>query len=421
MPDPAKKPEEVVVTEENAAEIARQEIEKERKDADPNYQSKVVPENPPAEGEEQEPSGQEAPPGSPDPTEKTDEQLLEASDDDLNDAEKDRKKVLVDAAAAEEDRLLNTPEEELSPEDKEKREIVRLQRETRDKEAHEETVKAYAQAKEMPVEDARKIMDSIDRIKTKYENDPFKIAEAVLDLQHLITRKDDEIRTVKARANQPRGPQNPDEWERVLKAKGIKLGDKWLTWEQGVEQYRKEEPELTQGLEDSQVLKIIARSMHTKVEAHQEKQLNALRKKADEKRDKLVAGIPEDSQRFAENVKELLGLVPDDVIVDEGYSVGDAVKWARGDYYTPEKIKEIVREAELKGFKRGQAVNKKPVSGPASSATTTRPGKTKPALTTAEQDEARDMFPNVKDDEEAFALYADIKAHREKNKKTKKE
>lgn len=349
--------------------------------------------------------------------EKSDEQILAAKPEDLNDDEKTKREELIEGQKTERERLLAIKDEDLSEEDKPKKEVVLLQLETEKKEAFETRVTDYAEANKIPVEDARKTLESVAKIKDKYEGNPEKIAEAALNLQRMVAQKDEEIQAAKDVASQPRMPESAKEWELVIKEKGmLTTGGKVLSWEEVVKAYREDNEDTTDGVQDDQVLKMASKEISARQEAHFAKQSSAIKKAADEKRDKLISSIPEGDKQHTADVTKLLKTVPDRVVLKKDYSIEHSVNWARGRHFTPDKVTELLKEAEEKGFKRGQ-VKGKIITG-------TVDGKPPKApktviITEGQKNQAREMFPGLTD-KEAFAAFVDVEKDREKNRQKNK-
>lgn len=411
---------EITVVEENAAEIARKEMDLESKGKDPDKEvveditkfeeelseeeKKVIEDKKKEEENEDKP--------------KTEEELLSANPDDLKEDEKTKRTELIEAEETETKRLLDMKEEEAEGDDVEKRKTAVLKNETKEKEKFETKVTTYAEEKKVSVDDARKILESADKIVEKYSGNSEQIAIANLGLQHLVAKKDEEILAVKQEANQPKRPQSAREWEVAIKEQGLTRTDgKYVGWEKVVEDYRAKNESETDGMEDEQVLRIVAKEIYLRQGAFLKEQTLKAKSDADEKRTQLVDAIPEKDKQYADEVKTLLKTVPDRVILSENYDIEHSLRWARGGHFTPDKIAELEKAAELKGFQRGQA-SKKIISGPAGQS---GPPKTKGVITWTEKEknEAWDMFPNVEDEKERYNLYKDVKDSREKNKNKK--
>ena len=445
MPEEIKKDAEGndIVTEENAAEIARKELAEEKKE-DETPEEKTARETQEREDREAE-EGQErenqelvdADEANLDDTQKakradiikkreeaakpkegddkTDEQILAAKPEDLNDDEKTKREELIEGQKTERERLLAIDDKDLTPEDKPKKEIVLLQLETEKREAFDVRVTDYAEANKIPVEDARKTLESVAKIRDKYEGNPEKIAEAALNLQRMVALKDEEIQAAKEVASQPRMPESAKEWELVINEHGMtKENGQVISREEVVEIYREANKDTTVDVQDDQVLKMACKEISARQEAHFVKQNTLIKEKANEKRDKLISSIPEGDKQYAADVKKLLKTVPDRSILKKDYSIEHSIRWARGGHFTPDKVAELEKAAEAKGFERGQAKGKI-VTGPGGGGKPPKGSKTV-LLTEGKKNDAREMFPGL-NDKEAFAAYAEVQEDRKKNKK----
>lgn len=395
------KVDDVVLTADNAMDVALKEFEAE------NHEE-AAPDNPPAEDTETPPSEEEVPEEKAKPVEKTDEELLEAKAEELTDSEKERLDAVKKAIEAEETKLLEKPEAELNAEDKEKRATVVLKREAEEREEQEASISKYAEKKQITIEEARKIYESVAKIQKKHGKDPFELSRAVLEVQHLVNRKDEEIRAVKEQANKPRQPQSPAEWENVFKTRGIVVDNQVLPWEEGVERYRSMNKDtIPEDMESEMVLKLIAKDVHNRYEVYSEKQSAKQTEDANKKRTELLKAIPEADKQFAADVEELLKSVPNGLILEQDYDISNALSWARGKYYTQDKVAQMVKDAEIRGFNRGKAANGKIVTTPVGGGKPAS-GKSPVSLSPAEKERAWQMFPDAKDDKEAYENYADV-------------
>ena len=407
---------EIVATEENAADLARKEMDLEKDGKNPELETvedlTLQPEEP-----KEEPKGEpKEPVEEPKEEPKTDEDLISAKPEDLNDEEKVKREELIAAEDEETKRLLDAKEEDLEPGDKEKRKVAVLKNETKNKESFETKVSEYAKTKDIEPEEARRTLEGAKTVIEKYEGDSEKIAIAHLGLQQLVSKKDEDIKAAREEASQPRMPQSAMEWEYAIKERGlVTTGGVQENWEKVVENYRAKNPRDTEGLEDDQVLRTVAKEIHLRASSHYKERSLKDKTDANEKREKLITNLPESEKKFSSDLKALLKTIPDRAVLDKNYTLEHSISWARGRYFTPDKLAELEKESEQKGFERGQA-SKKIISGvigkssPASK-------KTTPILSKAEEIEADDMFPNVDDPKERAKMYIEIRDDRKKNKK----
>lgn len=411
----------IVITEDNAAEIARRERELEAEGKDPEKEifdpeAKKDIELKKEEDDEGKKEIKDKEP--PEAIEKTDEEIMSADPETLSDEEKQRKEDILKAEDAEIERLTTAKEEDLSDEDKEKRKDALLKLDTKQKAEFDKKINDYAKTKGIEPEDARRILTSAKKIIEKYRGNPEEIAIANLSLQQLISKKDEEIQAVRDEAaNQPYRPRSAAEWRTVIKERGLQRTDgQVVSWETIVNDYREKYKSETEEMSDEQVLGLVAKDIHLRAESHAKEQKLQMREKANEKREKLLVSLPEDSKQFSSDIKEVLKTVPDAVILNKDYTADAAIFWARGRYFTPERIAEMEAAAEKKGFERGQAT-KKIISGPVGGG---KPPKSRSEVmdwTDAEKDQAYEMFPGVEDEKELYKLWADIKKSRQENKK----
>ena len=351
--------------------------------------------------------------------EKSDEELIVAKDEDLNDDEKSRRTVLLEAEEEETNRLLAIKDEDLEGDDIEKKKTVVLKADTKKKEEFTSRVDKYSKEKEISPEESRKTLESAGKIVEKYNGDSEQIAIANLGLQQLVSKKDEDILAVKQEANQPRRPQSAAEWVTAIKEYGLTdTQGKNSGWETVVTDYREKNKAETEDLEDEQVLKVVAKEIHLRADSHFKEVRVKAKSDADDKRIKLVDELPESDKKFASEVKELLKTVPDMAILNKNYNVEVATSWARGRHFTPDKIAELEKAAEEKGFIRGSAKSKI-ISGPSSKSGAPK-SKGTPIWTDEQKQEALDQYPGVSDEKERYKLWKDVYDDRQKNREKKK-
>ena len=311
------------------------------------------------------------------------------------------------------DVLLEKPEEELTDEEKARKEELLKVREEEKAKAYEEEVTAYATENNLNAEEARKELESISGIGEKYQNDPKKLAKAYLHQQRLVSKKDEEISTLKST---PAPAPLPDVTVEQI-ADEINQGTLTYTDDKGVvraqtkeywvNQYRNHEPGLTEGLEDGQVIHLIAREIHQYRRETKAKQLNELSVKAKERRIEIINSLSEADKKYSKEVKEFLVHSPDASILGDNFDPKQIVFWAKGMKYDAD-----IKAAEEKGFKRGQEqakiIDKQP---PVGKPTTKAKANVAEKLTEAQKTRALEMFDGQEmTEEEKYKSFMEIYA-----------
>jgi hypothetical protein len=325
----------------------------------------------------------------------------------------------------EEERILNAKEEELSVEDKAKKaEIVKVRDEAA-KKAVEAEVEAYAKEHQLSSEETRTFFDESTKIMEKYKGDPKQLARANLALQRHYSKVESELKTLKeAKPPEPPAPELTVDYVLKLMDEGkITVGGKAVPKEQLLEAYRKENEDITATLEDEAVSKLIAKDIKSSLEKQHEVARGEMKIKAKEKRDTLISSLSEADRAYADEIKPILEHIPDVHILNEGFSLNDTIMWAKGKKYDA-LVKEMegkVKEAEERGFKRGQEEAKiiGVKAGPKQPGNA--PVKGKRSLTDNQKKIARERYQDAyfPTDEDKFNAYIEFLEDEEKEKQKK--
>jgi len=398
------KVEEIEVTEDNAEEIALKELADEKKKKDGEE-----PEN----DEETEDKDIEASDDSDDDDgsddTKSDEELLEAKDEDLSDTDKERKKLVLEVKAEEakkeEDLLLVKPEEDLTDEDKQSIIDIKANRETQAKESLEKQIKEYAELSGMDEEQARKDIESIHKIKDKYNGDAVELSKANLNLQRLNSKKDAEIKALEEKPVQ----QNVD-WKHTINSNALIMDGKTHTRDEAVNKYREAYPDITDPLEDDAVVALMAKDCEVISAKEQVAKTGQLKTDADSKRKDLLNGLSD--QEFKPVIEELISGYSPRAIMHDNFDMEQLVFWAKGQKY--DALKGSIDGIKKEYFKLGQQNRKvKSVTVEGANKTKVKGGV---SLTEAEQNEAWGKFPDARNDKECYEMFADLKKSRSANK-----
>lgn len=357
----------------------------------------------PKEGEEELKSEEES--GQPE---------IELSPEEKEKKEKEEQDKIVkeeaDAAQKEEQRLLNAKDEELNADDKTKRaELIKLKDEDKQKQLTLE-IETYARENSITVDDAKKEIEEISKVEEKYGKDSRKIAKANLNLQKMYTKAQEEM---KAQREQFAIAQANVTIENVISDvidKGlIKVNGKTATREMVIEEYRKQEPKLTENLDDESVLKLGANHIKTQFENKRSQAQVDLSIKAKDKRLNVLNILPESDKKYIPDIKPIVDKLNDQQVMSDAFSVNDLVLWAKG-----KNSDKDIKDAEERGYQRGlssaKILGRKSETSPKGNPA---PSKTKGAPTLLDEDKQRaeEMYEGLEmTTEEKYIAYAETMA-----------
>jgi len=404
------KVEEVVVTEDNAEEIALKELEDEKKKKDNKDGEEEDVENDSTEGDDEgsDDDGDDDINDDDNSGIKSDDELLEAKEEDLSDTDKERKRLLVEQKAEDikkEEDLLLVKEE---PTDEEKQSIIEIKekREKEAKESLEQQIKEYAELSGMDEEQARKDIESIHKIKDKYEGDPIELSKANLNLQRLNSKKDAQIKTLEERPVQ----QNID-WKRTINEGALTVDGKRFTKDEAINQYREKNPDVTDPLEDDAVVTLMAKDCDMLYKQSLSKNDEQLKQDADRKKKDLLNDLQD--KEFKPVIEELISGYSPRAIMHDNFDMEQLVFWAKGQKY--DALKKSIEGIKKEYFKLGQQNRKvKAVAVEGANKTKVKGGV---SLSDTEKSKAWEMFPDAADDKECFEMFAEVKKSRSANTK----
>lgn len=332
----------------------------------------------------------------------TDEEKVKAEKEKA-DAEAKAAKEKADAAQVETDAaILAKKDEELTPDEKTRKGEITKASEA----AFEDEAKLYAAAEKITVEEAREALKAEQNIITKYGAEPKKLARAYHHSQREYKRLESSVKAEReAAAN-------------VLTENEIVMGDKKLTFDEAkpamIAAYRERFPEKMADLSDDQVFETAKKEYREKVKEVTAAHKAQIKTEADSKRAKILLGLPESTKPYQDLIKEVLGQAPDHRVVQDDYDPEDLIHWARGQHFTPDRIKEL----EDAAFKRGQ--EKAKILGEKGGGSPERGGGAPGAgagdsnaeiglLTQEQKDRALNMFESIQvwDDKRKFVEYID--------------
>jgi len=431
MPEPIEEKkevvEEVVVTEDNAAEVARKEFVKEkaeREGKEPPKEEETKPEEESKETPEKDTLNKDKPKGKEKEEEakpRTDEEILAVEEKDLSKDEKARKKEIIinqEAQAKEDERILNTDDAELKEDEltrkkdlliEEGKKLKVKEKEAKDK---EQEITDYATEHNMSEEQAVEELKSIAKIEDKYGKDARKLAKANLHIQRLYTQvRQDLDSAIISRSN-----ITIDSVISAIEDGKIKIdGKNAATSEDIIASYRHKNPDITEDLEDEKVLKLAARDIKSHLDQESKQSQAKMIGESEKKKQSLIKSLSENDKKYLPDIQDMLDELSPQQVMKADFSLRDAVLWAKGKHYEKD-----LQKAKEEGIEIGKRINTGKVkTGPVGGGSETVRTKTRPVMTPAEKTEAWEMFPSSKDDDECFANYIEIKSYKQSLKDKK--
>lgn len=282
----------------------------------------------------------------------------EAPKDDEKPAEKPETETEEQKAAKEKKLLeeaLKKPEDERSAE-----EIAAIDANKKaEKEAQDKRIKDLAAEQKISEEDARKEIESYARIAEKYKRDPEQMAKALLRSQREFQKLRDQ--------NQEAQKRQIEQSLEIKEGDELTIGGKKLSWEEAkpqiVETMRKRDPELTEDMDDDQVVRVALREINKQRKLAFEDQKSKIAEEARTKREEILSGLDVD-EKFIPEIKGVLDEAPDTVVLDDRFDIQEAVLWAKGKHYDADlkahgerEYKRGLEDRKILGEKGGSPVS----------------------------------------------------------------
>lgn len=370
-----------------------------------------------SEESEEQKSGEEQ-------AEKSEEDLLNAKEEDLTDDEKAKRQEVFDTRA-EEAKLLKTSDDELDEEQKTKKaELLESQKKEEEgkKQDFEQRAKTYATQNKIPEEDAKKELKQVDEIKGRYDNDIEKVAKSNLYLQRMASKTQNELKRVQEVSSQKE--ITPEQLSKSVEngtfIVPLKNGTKKAFSKQDlirIGRTNKEWDDIADSMEDEQLYKIvikdIAKKKNEAVKANQGK----VTQEAATKRVEAIKELANYDNKFYEKTKGIIENISDKFLVNPNFDIKNVLEQVKGERYD-----EDIKEAEGRGYKRGlekaKVLENKPPVGGARGKKTSSSNKAGTLLNEAQKSEALNMFESADvPDEKKFEMYLNVNPSLKKKKK----
>lgn len=244
----------------------------------------------------------------------------------------------------------------------------------------------------------------------KYKNNPIEMARALRQSQSFADRTRAELDAVKKAGTTPPAPviNNIKDY---VQSQLDPIKDKV------VEAYKKEYPELVENQTDDYIYGLIKKEAVDRTLKVMEENQTKLVSAAKEKRANLILGLSDQDKAFLPDIKAIIDRTNDRQIMAKDYDVKYVIEWAKG-----KQLDRLVKEAEERGFKRGQEQpkilgEKIPGGGNNNNKGEGKGSTKKPSLSDEQKERALNMFdiPGMTDDEK-FDAYIEIHPELFKNK-----
>jgi len=277
------------------------------------------------------------------------------------------------------------------------------------KEDAEAEVSTYAEEHGITLDEAKEHFEHFAKILEKHGGDAKKLAQNYYHLQRRASQADDELKKLKEEqpVREAEARLTPEVVIEQINAGQITSDGKALSREQIVEMFRTKYPDLTEDLDDERVVKLAAKDIRQHLLQVKSNQLTQLKSKATEKRAKLMQDLPETLKAMRPDIKAVLDKTPDAIVSDERFNLADTINWARGKYFTDQRIAEI----KAQEFKRGQESAKilgVKQTGTPPATPSAKSGKFTYKLTAEQKEEAESMFQSVKDSMPKEEMYQEF-------------
>lgn len=260
-------------------------------------------------------------------------------------------------------------------------------------------IEELALKESLTLEEAEAQISKDESTVNKYKNDPVEMARALRHLQREGDKAKAELDAVKKSGNTPPAPiiNNVKDY---VQHQLDPIKDKV------VEAYRKEYPELVDGQTDDYVYGLVKKDAVDRTLKIMEENQSKIVSAAKEKRANLIMSLSEQDKTFLPDIKAIIDRTSDRQIMAKDYDIKYVIEWAKG-----KQVDRLVKEAEERGFKRGQEQPKILGEKNLGHGKTPSPsgGTKKIQLSEVQKQRALDMFDSVQtmSDQDKYDAYVE--------------
>jgi hypothetical protein len=269
------------------------------------------------------------------------------------------------------------------------------------KEDLEKEVGEYAVSNNLPIEEARKEVEAVRGIVSKYDNNPHKIAKAYKSSQAEYAKLKSENEALKTAA-----PKII-----ALTENEIMIANQVFSKEKVIEAYRTKYPEETEDMTESQILFSAKKEFEVEAIKAQSQAREQQKSAAETRKTEMLSALGAQDKKFEKGIKAMLDASGIDVILGdkEGRLAVDYARYIKGEHYEEREKQhaEELKAAKEKAFKTGQE-SVKAKSGPGGKGSSFS-GKQSVSLSAAEKRRAIEMYGRVSDsDEDAYKSFIEV-------------
>lgn len=264
-------------------------------------------------------------------------------------------------------------------------------------------IEELALKESLTLKEAEEQIGKDEAIVNKYKKDPLEMARVVRNLQRESDKTKAELEATRKAAAKPPAPviRNLEEY---VTNQLEPIRDKV------VEAYKKENPKLTEGQSDEFVFELVKKDGVNVAIGHLKKNEENIVASAKEKRAEMLLSLSDVDKAFIPDIKAQLERTSPRQLLHADFKLQELIQWAKGG-----QLDRLVKEAEDRGFKRGQENAKiigEKLPGGASNKQASGSGAVKTAearLSDTQKQRAKDMFDSVPGmaEEDMFKAYID--------------
>jgi hypothetical protein len=203
-------------------------------------------------------------------------------------------------------------------------------------------IEALALQESLTLKEAEEQIVKDEAIVNKYKQNPIEMARALRLLQRDADKAKAELEATRKAAGKPPAPVMNNVKDYV-QSQLDPIKDKLIVL------YKKEYPEITDGLDDEKVYGMIKKDAIERTSKTLEENESKIVSAGKEKRAELIMGLAEQDKAFLPDIKAALDRTNPRQLLDKSFDINELIYWAKG-----RQMDRLVKEAEERGYLRGQ-------------------------------------------------------------------